>query len=403
MKKLGFRRLDAEHGIYVRGKGNSLIILAAYVDDIVIAHRCSKTEMEVGFLRELQGQFEIKDIGDLKFCLGIRIEKDEETGSVTLSQPAYIEELLEKVNLAGVRTKPTPFPPGLVLRKEDSPITEEGKHDMTLEPYCQYRSLVGALLYLAGASRPDISYAVNCLARYSANPGKAHWDALVHLLRYLRGTAELGITYHGRRLQERVLESESGDRSIRSLRNGGTPNPTRVSESYCNNLTGFADSDFAADTDTRCSTSGWVLCINGGPVSWRSHKQKSVSISTTEAELYSMSDCLKEVLYIQRILGELGFPQPVRRAGVGISNSGTVVWEDNKGCRDTSQNNGSVSGRAKHIDVRRNFIQYHVYLGAICVSECSTDDMIADLLTKSVSKNTLHSLRDRLMGCPPRV
>ena len=135
MKKLGFRRLDAEHGIYVRGKGNSLIILAAYVDDIVIAHRCSKTEMEVGFLRELQGQFEIKDIGDLKFCLGIRIEKDEETGSVTLSQPAYIEELLEKVNLAGVRTKPTPFPPGLVLRKEDSPITEEGKHDMTLEPY----------------------------------------------------------------------------------------------------------------------------------------------------------------------------------------------------------------------------------------------------------------------------
>ena len=112
----------------------------------------------------MQAQFEIKDIGDLKFCLGIRIEHDEETGNVTLSQPAYIEELLEKVNLTSVRTKPTPFPPGLVLRKEDSPITEEGKADMTLEPYCQYRSLVGALLYLAGSSLPDISYAVNCLA-----------------------------------------------------------------------------------------------------------------------------------------------------------------------------------------------------------------------------------------------
>jgi hypothetical protein len=158
-----------------------------------------------------------------------------------LSQPAYIEELLEKVNLTSVRTKPTPFPPGLVHRKEDSPITEEGKTEMTLEPYCQYRSLVGALLYLAGASRPDIAFAVNCLARYPANPGKAHWDALVHLLRYLWGTAELGITYHGGKLQERVLVSESGDRSVGSLRNGGTPNPTRVSESYCNNLTGFAE------------------------------------------------------------------------------------------------------------------------------------------------------------------
>ncbi len=63
----------------------------------------------------------------------------------------------------------------------------------------------------------------------------------------------------------------------------------------------------------------------------------------------------------------------------------------------------SVSGRAKHIDVRRNFIQHSVSLGAICVSECGTDDMIADLLTKSISKNTLHILRDRLMGCPPRV
>jgi hypothetical protein len=143
--------------------------------------------------------------------------------------------------------------------------------------------------------------------------------------------------------------------------------------------------------------------MNGGPVAWRSHLQKSVSTSTTEAELYSLSDCLKEIIFMQRILAELGWAQPRIRAGRAISNSGTAVFEDNKGCRDTTQNNGYVSGRAKHIDIRRNFVQSHVALGVICVCECSTDDMVADLLTKAVAKDVHLKLRDRLMGCPPRL
>jgi hypothetical protein len=403
VEKMGFRRLDSEHGIYIRGTGNDLIILAVYVDDIVIAHRCSKPDIEAGFLTEFRSHFDIKDVGDLKFCLGIRVEQDADSGSVTLSMPAYVEELLDKVNMSGVNGKDTPFPPGLVLRKEDMPVTPEDVSAMACEPYCSYRSIVGALLYLAGAVRPDIAYAVNTLARYCANPGRRHWDALVHLLKYLKKTAGFVITYHGGRLQQSVLGSEQQDRRVPSLRNGGVPNPTLVSESYCNNLTAFADSDFAGDVNTRCSTSGWVLMMNGGPVAWRSHLQKSVSTSTTEAELYSLSDCLKEIIFMQRVLAELGWSQPRIRGGRAISNSGTAVFEDNKGCRDTSQNNGYVSGRAKHIDIRRNFVLSQVALGVICVCECSTDDMVADLLTKAVTKEVHLKLRDRLMGCPPRL
>ena len=147
VEKMGFRRLDSEHGIYIRGKGNDLIILAVYVDDIVIAHRCSKPDIEAGFLTEFRSHFDIKDVGDLKFCLGIRVEQDVESGSVSLSMPAYVEELLDKVNMSGVNGKDTPFPPGLVLRKEDMPLTPEDVSAMACEPYCSYRSLVGALLY----------------------------------------------------------------------------------------------------------------------------------------------------------------------------------------------------------------------------------------------------------------
>jgi hypothetical protein len=113
--------------------------------------------------------------------------------------------------------------------------------------------------------------------------------------------------------------------------------------------------------------------------------------------LYSLSDCLKEINFTQRILGEPGLSQLRIPAGRAISNSGTAVFEANKGCRDTSQNNGFVSGRAKHIDIRRNFVQSHVALGVLCVCEFSTDDMVADLLTKAVSKYVHLKLRDRLI------
>jgi hypothetical protein len=87
-----------------------------------------------------------------------------------------------------------------------------------------------------------------------------------------------------------------------SYANGAVPNPTCVSESYANNLIAFADSDFAGDVNSRCSTSGWVLVLNGGPVAWRSHLQKSVSTSMTKAELYSLSDCLNEIIFTQRFV-----------------------------------------------------------------------------------------------------
>ena len=190
-----------------------------------------------------------------------------------------------------------------------------------------------------------------------------------------------------------------------SLRRGGPPNPKLMSESFISKLVAYADADFASDTVERRSTSGWVVFLNGGPVSWRSHRQKSISLSTTEAELYSLSDCLQEVIWLQRVLTELGYPQPALRVGPGLSNSGTVIYEDNKGCRDGSKNFGSAAGRAKHMGVRKNFVQAHVNIGTISVTECSSADMVADLLTKPIGAVVYRKLYNQLMGncTPPRL
>ena len=187
-----------------------------------------------------------------------------------------------------------------------------------------------------------------------------------------------------------------------SLRRGGPPNPKLMSESFISKLVAYADADFASDTVERRSTSGWVVFLNGGPVSWRSHRQKSISLSTTEAELYSLSDCLQEVIWLQRVLTELGYPQPALRVGPGLSNSGTVIYEDNKGCRDGSKNFGSAARRAKHMGVRKIFVQSHVNIGTISVTECSSADMVADLLTKPIGAVVCRKLYNQLMGyCTP--
>ena len=353
--------------------------------------------MKAGFMAELQRVFDIKDVGPISFCLGVRVQRDEHSGSITLSMPAYIEDLLEKLRLSSISGHKTPMVPGQVPSADDCPTTAADKEAMKQGIQSNYRSVIGTLMYLAGACRPDISYAVNSLARFTTNPGMAHWQALVYLLGYLKETATEGITYTGVSLQGPRIEAEARARA-RSMRRGGVPNPSLSSESYLNNLVAYADADFASDTVERRSTSGWAVYLNGGPVSWRSHRQKSVSLSTTEAELYSLSDCLQEVIWLQRVLIELGYPQPTMRVGPGLSNSGTVIYEDNKGARDGSKNYGSVAGRSKHMGIRKNFVQWHVNVGTISVTECSSEEMVADLLTKPVGSVVHRKLFAQLMG-----
>ena len=237
----------------------------------------------------------------------------------------------------------TPVDPGSHLLK----ATDNGKA-LKLQ---QYQSLVGSLMYLSVCSRPDLAYAVNNLARFSSKPNRSHWTAAKRVLRYLRGTANYGITF---------VRSESGE------------------------CLGYSDADWAGDREDRRSTSGYLFQIAGGPVSWKSRKQESVALSTAEAEYIALSSAAQETVWIRRLVTELG----------NEPEGPTTLMEDNQSSIAMAKN-PQFHGRAKHIDIRHHFIRERVNEGDIQLVYCPTGDMIADMLTKGLNRYQLKNLMDR--------
>ena len=240
-----------------------MMFIGVYVDDIILA---AKNEKQLKQVKEkLSSKFDIKDLGELKYFLGMKIEQNEEAGSIWIGQPAYIENLLKRLGMQD--SKPTSTPADVSLKLQ--PATSQ------TEPVNQaeYQSAIGSLMYLAVSTRPDIAFAVNSLARFNSNPQKDHWTALKRVLRYLKGTINIGILY----------KQDGSDKCI-----------------------GYSDADWAGDTSDRKSTSGYIFMFSGGPISWSSKKQKCVALSTAEAEYVALSGAAQECLWLRQLEKELG-------------------------------------------------------------------------------------------------
>lgn len=206
-----------------------------------------------------------------------------------------------------------------------------------------YRKLIGALIYLTNTTRPDISFAVSKLSRYCSNPGKIHWIAAKRVLRYLKGTANYGILYEKRNQK----------------------------------IHAYTDSDWAGDTEDRKSCSGYAVMFAGGPISWESKKQKSVALSTMEAEYIGLSEAVKEVIYLRKFFVEIGLEEFVEGP--------TTILCDNQSAVHLTEDNIS-HGKSKHIDIRHHFSREAKQQGEIDVNYLSTDEMVADVLTKALPK-----------------
>ena len=175
----------------------------------------------------------------------------------------------------------------------------------------KYRAIVGSLLYLSCWTRPDISFAVSELSRFVAEPGDKHLVAAKHLLRYVKGTKDLGLRF------------------------------SRPCDSKLDTLWGYVDSDWAGCLDSRKSTTGFVLMFGGAAVSWKSKRQSVVALSSAEAEFMAASSLVQEVIYIRKFLANLGFAQ----------KEPTKIFEDNRTCVAWSQGSVGGSDRAKHLDL----------------------------------------------------
>jgi hypothetical protein len=332
---LGFKQCAVDQAVYFRAvatKGE-LTVVVVHVDD------CSIVATTIRLVEELKAglrkHFEVTDLGELHWMLGIEVKRDRPGRIVHLSQRAYIDAILRRYHLADLKPLSTPMDHQVRLSTDQAPASNAECAMMRDVPY---REAVGALNWAALATRPDIAFAVATVARFASNPGPAHWEAVKRIFRYLSGTRDLWLTY------------------------GEENSP----------LEGYADADGSMAEDRR-AISGYAFLIDGGAVSWSSKRQEIVSLSTTESEYVAATHGGKEALWLRSLISEV----------FGTLKSPTTLFSDNQAAIALTRDH-QYHPRTKHIDVRYHWIRWVVEKGSIRLVYCPTDDMVADALTKAL-------------------
>lgn len=313
-------------------RGTLWILL--YVDDIIIMS--SSMDDIKNVKRDLAAKSDIKDMGELKYFLGTEF-KFQSHGAI-LSQCQYVKKLLEKYQMANCKAVSTPASMGSAVIGPDEDVDQR-----------YFQELVGSLLFLSTRTRPDIALAVIHLCRRVSSPNKNDLVAAKRVLRYLKGTVDFSL----------VL---------------GISKETLVA---------YSDADWARDYRDRKSISGTLLQIAGGSVLWKCAKQKSVALSSTESEYLALSETCKSVLWMRSLLKD--FDEKTLGA--------TKIFEDNQGAITWSRE-GVRS--AKHVSIRMNFVKQQCDAGTILLEYCSTERMIAEILTKPLGRIKFEYHRDAL-------
>ncbi|KAH9309431.1 hypothetical protein KI387_037342, partial [Taxus chinensis] len=316
----GFERNPYDPNLYLKKQGGEIVIVVVYVDDLVITG--SSVKMIDATKKDFNRSFDMTDLGLMHYCLGLEVWKKE--NHIFVSQLKYTKTTLEKFRMMDCTPIATPMEARLQLSRSDpSPPV-----NATL-----YRQLIGSLIYLT-YTRPDISFAVSYLSRFMQEPKICHWKAAKRILRYLKGTVDLGLEY-------------------------------KKNDNFF--LTGYSDSDHAGNMDDRKSTSGFVFFMGSGPISWGSKKQNFVSRSSTEAEYRAAGEAVCEAIWLRRILEGIGLPQ----------QKSTPVYVDNEGVLKLVRN-PVFHERTKHIEVQVHFIREHVLKHNIQLQFCPTAEQKAD-------------------------
>jgi hypothetical protein len=347
LEELDLYPIFADACIFVRK--DQRLIVGLYVDDMVIL--AEDLEAVQSFKAGIAKRWEIKDLGEVKKILGLEITRDRANRTIKITQTAYADELIEEYGLTDAREARTP-PASLELLE---PTSEKDP----LANIDQYGRVVGELMFLMRGSRPDTCFVVTRLSRYTSKPAQRHWNCAMQMLRYVKGTRKYGISFSANGKGERIE--------------------------------GYVDSDYAGDRTDRRSTYGSVFMLFGGPLSWSSRKQRSVSTSTTEAEYVALCQGSKEAIWFRDLFKELGFTQ-----FLGDSRE-VQMYSDNQGCIALAENPENHA-RSKHIDVQYHYTRQLVEYGKIKLDYCPTEDMLADVLTKPLGFRAFHACIQRLVG-----
>jgi Reverse transcriptase (RNA-dependent DNA polymerase)/gag-polypeptide of LTR copia-type/Integrase core domain/GAG-pre-integrase domain len=340
LHSLGFIPSQADHCIYHLYEKGLIMYIALYVDDLLLLSNSLKRLMNLK--QELSRLFQMKDLGEAQFVLGIQIQRNRAAHTLSISQHAYVKSVVERFNMMESHAVSTPMDHTVKLSKADCPSTLDQIRDMSNIPY---QSAVGAIMYAMLGTRPDIAFAITTLSQFSSNPGPKHWMAIKRLFRYLRGTLNYSLTY-GR------------------IGNNMTPS-----------LVGYCDSDWGSNIDDRRSITGYVFLLSGGAVSWQAKKQPTVALSSVEAEYMASTQATKEAIWWRTFLKELKVN----------TSSAILIFSDSQGSIALGKN-PEYHARTKHIDIQHHFVREHVSNGTVVFQFITTDDMAADVLTKPLPR-----------------
>ena len=252
------------------------------------------------------------------------VTRDRKNKTLHLGQEQYIKDILIKFNMQDCKPSSTPMESKDIAGNSD-PLPDS-------KPY---KSLIGKLLYASSCTRPDITMAVSHLSRFLAKPQVKHWDQAKRVLRYLKGTSNLGLTY-------------GKSRDIKPIF--------------------FQDASYA-DEDGALSRTGFVALLGGAAVNWGSQRQQTVALSTVEAEYMALTAATQEAIFERQLLKHLGYEQAEPSA----------MYEDNQGCIALSSNMMTTK-RSKHINVKYHFCREKIINGESKVLYCPTNQMLADVL-----------------------
>jgi hypothetical protein len=330
LEEYGFKSLVTDPCVYVlkETSGGIVAILMIYVDDIAFA--CKDKKEKDKLLDVLKKHFEMKDLGELKYFLGIHLERTANT--LTLSQAAYTRKVLQKFNMENCNPMVSP---GTTNAHQGSDPNVKGK--------VPYRECVGSLIYLAVWTRPDIAHAVSQVSRTLENPTESNWISVKRILRYLSGTIDRSITY------------------------------TKSKSTIAPQLSAFADANWADDESDSKSTTGYAVYLLGSLIVWKTKKQNTVAKSSTEAEYMALSDCTAEVIGLRQTLAELECPQA----------DPTLIGEDNQGALLIAKNK-ATNKRTKHIRIRYHHIRDEIDKKQVKVVRVPTEYQSADIFTKAL-------------------
>jgi hypothetical protein len=338
---LGWNQSSHDPCVFTRGQGDNMEILGTYVDDFIVAAPTQAKMDEI--MTTLAAKIELKRQGPVHYLLGIRISRSQNGMKLTMTQDAYTAKVIERFGMTNCHPVATP----------EVPDQEDLWHDESQQSIDQgeYRAMVGSLVYLMVCTRPDIAHAVQRLSCHLHAPRTPHLMGAKRVLRYLAGTPTWGIEF-------------------------GSGEPT---------LSGYCDASWATRPDRR-STTGFLWFFLGGPLMWKSIRQRITALSSCEAEYIAAAEAARESTWLRGLMDDLG-----------IAADCLTLHCDNMSAIATSKST-AISERTKHIDVRHHYLRELYQRGILELKFVPTTAMRADALTKTATKFSIEQFRKWLMS-----